>query len=105
GALSHMLDEVEKILARGTAPAPAHGNTTLTVMVTNQRIDYRSLTQVGRQVHSSMSRVIQPFHAVTDGDVLFAVTTNEVEHPGLDAPMLGVIASELAWDAVLAAVK
>jgi hypothetical protein len=35
--------------------------------------------------------------------VLFAVTTSEVEVP-LDAAALGVLASELAWDAVLASI-
>ena len=51
-----------------------------------------------------MARAIHPFHALTDGDVLFAATTNEVENEALDSVALGVIASELAWDAVLAAV-
>jgi len=56
-------------------------------------------------VHASMARAIHPFHALTDGDVLFAATTNEVENEALDSVALGVIASELAWDAVLAAVR
>jgi L-aminopeptidase/D-esterase-like protein len=51
-----------------------------------------------------MARAIQPFHTVYDGDVLYAVTTNEVSNPALDAISAGVVASELAWDAVLAAV-
>ena len=46
-----------------------------------------------------MARAIQPFHTLYDGDVLFAVTTGEVENPGLNEVALGVIASELAWDA------
>lgn len=104
GARTPVLDAVEQILARGAAPQPAPGNTTLTVVVTNQRLDHIALTQVARQVHGSMSRAIQPFHTVTDGDVLFAVTTAEVTHPSLDALTTGLIASELAWDAVLAGV-
>jgi L-aminopeptidase/D-esterase-like protein len=49
-----------------------------------------------------MARAIQPFHALVDGDVLYAVTTDEVENPELTGTSLGVVASELAWDAVLA---
>jgi 6-aminohexanoate-oligomer endohydrolase len=71
------------------------------VLVTNQPLDLRSLRSVGRQVHASMARAIQPFHALVDGDVLYAVTTGEVDGPSLDSISLGVIASELAWDAVL----
>jgi L-aminopeptidase/D-esterase-like protein len=40
-----------------------------------------------------------------DGDVLFAVTTAEVDNDALDPMTLAVVASELAWDAVLAAVQ
>ncbi|MBV9470116.1 MAG: P1 family peptidase [Abitibacteriaceae bacterium] len=77
------------------------GNTTLTLIVTNQRLAAHDLTQLARQVHSSMSRAIQPLHTLDDGDVLYAVTTNEVENRDLPTTALGVLASELAWDAVL----
>jgi 6-aminohexanoate-oligomer endohydrolase len=36
-----------------------------------------------------------------DGDVLYAVTTNEVDDSPISGAMLGILASELAWDAVL----
>jgi L-aminopeptidase/D-esterase-like protein len=97
---------VPRIEERLTAGVPARtppGNTTLTVVVTNQQLDARLLRTLGRQVHASMARAIQPFHALVDGDVLFAVSTNEVEEE-LGSIELGVVASELAWDAVLAAV-
>jgi L-aminopeptidase/D-esterase-like protein len=81
------------------------GNTTLTLVVTNQILDARTHRQLAAQVHASMARAIQPFHALTDGDVLFAATTNEVQNEALDSVALGVITSELAWDAVLAAVE
>jgi L-aminopeptidase/D-esterase-like protein len=82
-------------------PRAAPGNTTLTLVVTNQMLDRRSLRQLAAQVHASMGRAIQPFHALVDGDVLYAVTTGAVENPDLTDTALGVIASELAWDAVL----
>jgi hypothetical protein len=37
--------------------------------------------------------------------VLYAVTTGEVENADLDPVALGVLASELAWDAVLSVVQ
>lgn len=101
-------ENVERIVGRGEAPERPDGigqNTTLTVLITNQRLDRGTLTQWGRQVHSSMARAIQPFHTIEDGDILYAVTTDEVDNPGLDPASLGVVASELAWDAVLAAVS
>ncbi|MFI9841116.1 P1 family peptidase [Nonomuraea sp. NPDC051941] len=86
-------------------PAPAvMGNTTLTVMVTNVKLTDIELLQVGRQVHSSMHRGIQPFHTMNDGDVLFAMTTDEVDLVSVKPTGFGTLASELAWDAILSAV-
>jgi len=104
GARRALVEGVEERVAGGRTVHPAPGNTTLTLVATNQRIDRELLRQLGRQVHASMARAIHPFHALTDGDVLFAATTNEVDNEALDSVALGVVASELAWDAVLAAV-
>jgi L-aminopeptidase/D-esterase-like protein len=79
------------------------GNTTLTVVITNQKLSAYQLNQFGKQVHTSMARAIQPFHTVWDGDVLYAVTTAEID--GINVTSLGIVASELAWDAVLSAVR
>ncbi|MEU7749627.1 P1 family peptidase [Nonomuraea sp. NPDC049158] len=81
------------------------GNTTLTVLVTNVRLADVELTQLSRQVHGSMHRGIQPFHTQNDGDVLFALTTDEVDLGGLKPPGLGALASEVAWDAILSSVE
>jgi 6-aminohexanoate-oligomer endohydrolase len=107
-------DDYEAAFA-AAAPAPgAPGNTTLSVVVTNVRLDDRELEQFGRQVHSSMHRAIQPFHTILDGDVLFALTTDEIELPSppsrpgpsaLNSAALGAIAAETMWDAVLSAVQ
>jgi L-aminopeptidase/D-esterase-like protein len=101
GQRVHPREELERRLLAGEPTAPPWGNTTLTVIVTNQKLDKRSLNQWARQVHSSLARVICPFHTLNDGDVLYAVTTKEVEHPTLSVAGLGMLASELLWDAVL----
>ncbi|HKP54962.1 MAG TPA: hypothetical protein VJ183_20190 [Chloroflexia bacterium] len=108
----HMEGLAQRIDAdAGTNPAtrpevPQQGNTTLTIVVTNQKLSTErgtdwSLRQFARQVHGSMSRAIEPFNTPRDGDVLWAVTTNEVDNPSLPDLALAVVASELAWDAVL----
>lgn len=79
------------------------GNTTLTVVVTNQTIWGFNLVQQARQVHSSMARAIQPFHTPTDGDVLWMVSTSEAEMTDISLTDFGIMASEVVWDAVLAA--
>ena len=78
------------------------GNTTLTLVVTNRKFNsYYEAQQVAKQIHSSMARVIQPFHCLEDGDVLFLVSTEEVVDSLFSLSQFGVLAGEVAWDAVL----
>jgi L-aminopeptidase/D-esterase-like protein len=88
--------------AAGAATPTPTENTTLTVLLTNARLGSHHLRQFGRQVHTSMARGIQPFQTGEDGDVLFTVSTNEVEIANADGFHLAMVASELAWDAILA---
>jgi L-aminopeptidase/D-esterase-like protein len=106
GVRRRLVPGVEERLAAGRPVRPPPGNTTLTVVATNLALDARQLRTLGRQVHASMARAIQPFHALEDGDVLFAVSTSEVaSDPLLDTTALGVVAAEVAWDAVLSVVE
>jgi len=87
----------------GENPGPTE-NTTLTLVVTNQKLPYWALQRMATQIHTSMGRGIQPFHTQHDGDMLYAVTTSEVDNPDLSPIDLATLASELAWDAILASV-
>ena len=99
GQRSGFAEDLERYV--GAAPRP--GNTTLAVVVTNQTVGGHDLTQLGRQVHSSMARAIQPFHTRDDGDALWMVSTREVDLSQWSLTALGVAASEVVWDAVLSA--
>jgi L-aminopeptidase/D-esterase-like protein len=99
----------EDVVAQDGAYDPPQGrargvpqNTNLTLLVTDQKLDPLQLRSLARQVHASLARAIQPFHARWDGDILFAVSTQRVENAALDEVSLGIVASELAWDAALA---
>ena len=60
-------------------------NTTISLVVTNQKLVPWELQRVAAQVHTSMSRGIQPFSTQLDGDTLFAASTQEVENKDLGA--------------------
>jgi L-aminopeptidase/D-esterase-like protein len=88
------------------AVAPDAGgtrNTTISLIVTNQKLDTASLQRMAVQVHTSMARAIQPFSTSEDGDTLFAASTQEIDGE-LRPVTLTTIASEVMWDAVLASV-
>jgi L-aminopeptidase/D-esterase-like protein len=80
-------------------------HTTITIVVTNKSLPFWALQRLGVQVHNSMARGDQPMAEGDDGDTLFTVTTGKVVGAAIsDADMddLGMLASETAWDAVLA---
>lgn len=85
----------------GPSPSDLAGNTTLTVVITDRRMARPELVQTGRQIHDAMARAIRPFHSMTDGDVLFMVTTGDVEADDLPPIGFAEAGAELAWDAVL----
>jgi hypothetical protein len=55
-------------------------------------------------VPAPLARANQPFHALVDGDVLYTDPTGVVDNDDLPSMSLGLVASELAWDAVLSCV-
>lgn len=97
----HRIAEAVALSSGDDTLDPPPGNTTLSVVAINQPMGLRELRQLARQVHSSMARAVDPFHTINDGDVLYAVTTNELDSAPLDYSRVSYIASELAWDAVL----
>jgi len=86
------------------AEAEGGGNTTVSAVVVNQRLSPRELSQLARQVHAAMACVIQPFHTMNDGDILFAVSTEEIEATSWNLMALGQVCSDLAWKAIRSAV-
>jgi len=86
------------------SPEGKRSNTTVSLVIVNQKLSPAELNRLAVQVHASMSRAIQPFATIYDGDVLYAVSTAELEQSELSSPEIGVLASEVMWDAILASV-
>lgn len=95
-----------------TKGGDAMQNTTLTIVIINEKLAPRHLQQLGRQVHHALSQVIHPYATLLDGDVLYTVSTNSVSsdlyRPGSEIEadvnpkliQLGMVAGELAKEAV-----
>ena len=65
--LSGLGPERVAALAELGDPGSTH-NTTITVVITNQKLPVWSLQRLAVQVHNSMARAIQPFGTASDGD-------------------------------------
>ncbi len=83
-------------------------NTTVGAIITNQKLDRAQLDRLATHVSASMSRALQPYATEFDGDVLYAVSTAELdrnvdqsETPNFD---LDILAAEVMWDAILSSV-
>ena len=106
---AEVLSKVVTMASGGPAQTKPSGNTTISLVVVNQRMSYADLQRLAIQVHTSMARGIQPYATVYDGDILFAVSTNEVELPKDPKKqqdfltLIPMIASEVMWDAILTA--
>jgi L-aminopeptidase/D-esterase-like protein len=85
-------------------PSDTDRNTTVSLILTNRKLSYAELERLAIQVHTSMARAIQPFSTSSDGDTLFAATTDQVPESALTALDLDTMAGELMWDAILASV-
>jgi L-aminopeptidase/D-esterase-like protein len=89
------------------APDRPARNTTVSLVVTNRKLEMAELQRLAIQVHTSMGRALQPFSTESDGDVLYAVSTGELDATqsgDITPPDLGVIAGEVMWDAILSSV-
>jgi L-aminopeptidase/D-esterase-like protein len=102
--LPHSLKADWDAAAAASPDAGGTKNTTISLIVTNQKLDYASLQRLAVQVHTSIARAIQPFSTENDGDTLYAASTQEVDNGELSPLVLTTIASEAMWDAVLASV-
>jgi 6-aminohexanoate-oligomer endohydrolase len=80
-------------------------NTTLSLLVTDANVSYHHLEQLGKQVHTSMSRAIKPFNTLFDGDSLFAVSTqkNKAKFTRKEWYEFTQECEDIAWDAILSA--
>ena len=54
-------------------------STTLAIVATNANINQAQATRVASAAHAGISRAIYPSHTPLDGDIVFAVATNEID--------------------------
>jgi len=77
-------------------------NTTLAVVATNARLDKSSVTKVAQMSHDGFARAINPVHLPFDGDVVFALSTSQLE--GASLSQVGALAAEVTAQAIVQAV-
>lgn len=105
----HWLDTSRAIASAGDhrskakPPAAPHPfavitNTTLAVVATNAKLTKAQARKVASMAQDGFARAIRPAHTMFDGDVVFALSTGNVQS---DVTTIGSIAAELTAQAIV----
>ncbi len=79
-----------------------HENTTIGCIVTNADLDKSQMNKVASMAHNGYARCIRPVHTSSDGDTIFAMSTNKVE---ANTDVVGILAVKAMEQAILHATK
>ena len=105
---SPAIPEPQAGLDSASSAEPGRRNTTISLVVTNQKLEPWELQRLAVRSTPRWHAALQPFATEFDGDVLYAVSTAEFDGAADSARLplvdLGVVASETMWDAILSSV-
>lgn len=84
--------------------------TTIGVIITNLSLTHEQTFKVAQMAHDGLARAIRPVHMTIDGDIVFAVSTGEVDfsHASADYMLVDVVGATSAQQmsaAILNAVR
>ena len=77
-------------------------NTTLSVVATNARLTRELATKVAQMAQDGFATSIRPAHTMFDGDIVFALSTGEIE---TDINIVGAFSAQVVAESVRRAVK
>lgn len=78
--------------------ADPNTNTTIGCIITNAKIDKAAANKLASIAHNGYAHCIRPVHTYSDGDTIFAMSSNEVE---VDLNALGVMAVKAMEQAIV----
>jgi len=97
------LNPHDLLMKRAINPFAQLSNTTLGVIATNARLTKEEATKIAQMANDGLARTIYPAHTPFDGDILFALSTDN--RFDADVMLLGTLAADLTSQAIIQAVK
>ena len=92
-----------KLFKQGAKKAyEPYSSTTLCVVATNAELNKQELIRISRLSHTGISRVVNPVNTISDGDIVFSISSGNVNG---DANLIGIVAADLISDSIIKAVK
>ncbi len=77
-------------------------NTTIACVITNADLDQAQMTKLAGMAQNALARTIRPVHTPSDGDTVFAMTSNQVKAP---IDVVAVMAIRALENAIIDAVE
>jgi L-aminopeptidase/D-esterase-like protein len=99
---SHEFADSAAAMRQGMAAGFTRSNTTLAVVATNAKLSKTGATKFAQLASLGMVRAISPVNTMSDGDLVFGVSTGDV-NASIDT--LGAAAAETLAQAILRAVR
>jgi len=90
------------MILAGASGASVGGNTTLTCLITNVKLDKLHANKLASIAHNGYAKSINPVHTDYDGDTVFALSGGDVK---LDFTALSIMAVEAVCESIVNAVK
>ncbi len=92
-----------KYLMENTFPGKSPvSDTTLAVVATNAAFTKEEINKIAQMAQNGISRTIRPVHTMHDGDIVFALSTGNID---ADVNVVGEVAAQMVSRAILRAVK
>jgi len=95
------IDVWAALAAREARVHEAAQNTVIGCIATNASLEHGLLQRLVYQAHDGIARSVFPAHTLRDGDVIFGVTTAEVDTLPHDSVMLGAMAAHAVERAIV----
>jgi L-aminopeptidase/D-esterase-like protein len=99
---SHEFADSTAAMMSGMVAGFTRSNTTLAIVATNAKLSKTGATKFAQLASLGMVRAISPVNTMSDGDLVFGVSTGEVS-ANIDS--LGAVAAEALAQAILRAVR
>jgi L-aminopeptidase/D-esterase-like protein len=102
GQFADTMKVLQTFTGRAVMKLSTSGNTVISVIATNARLDKAKATKVAQMAHDGLARVIRPAHTMLDGDTVFVMATGV---KAADVSLVGAFAAEVLAQAILNAVR
>jgi L-aminopeptidase/D-esterase-like protein len=101
GEDGNIRDSLSWMIDATTPPVPAGTNTTIAVVASNANLNKVQANKVAQMAHNGLAKTIHPVHTMSDGDMIFAIATGDVD---ASVNLVGTLSVEVLAEAVVNAI-